>query len=49
MVSAWRRFVDALALVPRYALRALRKNPWFVQPKHIDKLIEGMHRAGPPE
>ncbi len=40
---------ELLALIPRYSLRALRKNPWFVRPEHIDKLIEGMRRAGLPE
>jgi adenylate cyclase len=38
-----------LRLVPRYSLRAVRKNPWFVRPEHIDKLIDGMRLAGLPE
>jgi adenylate cyclase len=45
-----KRYVDELLrLIPRYSLRALRKNPMFVQPEHIDKLVEGMRLAGLPE
>ena len=38
-----------LRLIPRYSLRALRKNPMFTRPEHIDKLIDGMRLAGLPE
>ena len=45
-----KRYVDELLrLVPRYSLRALRRNPWFVRSEHIDKLIESMRLAGLPE
>ncbi len=45
-----KHYVDELLrLIPRYSLRALRKNPMFVQPEHIDKLVEGMRLAGLPE
>jgi adenylate cyclase len=45
-----KRAVDALLRdIPRYNLRALRKNPMFVQPELIDKLVEGMRLAGLPE
>jgi adenylate cyclase len=45
-----KRYIDELLrLIPRYSLRALRKNPMFVQPEHIDKLVEGMRLAGLPE
>ena len=44
------RYVDELLrLIPRYTLRALRKNPFFVQPELIDKLVESMRLAGLPE
>ena len=38
-----------LRLIPRYSLRALRKNPMFTRPEHIEKLIDGMRLAGLPE
>jgi tetratricopeptide (TPR) repeat protein len=45
-----KRYVDELLrLIPRYSLRALRKNPLFVRPEHIGKLVEGMRLAGLPE
>ena len=47
--EAKRYINELLRLIPRYSLRALRKNPMFVQPEHIDKLVEGMRLAGLPE
>jgi adenylate cyclase len=45
-----RRYVDELlCLIPRYTLRALCKNPFFVHPVLIDKLVESMRLAGLPE
>lgn len=45
-----RRSVDELLqCIPRYNLRALRKNPMFVRPELIEKLVEGMRLAGLPE
>lgn len=45
-----RRNVDALLqLIPRYSLRALRKNPFFIKREQIDKLVESMRLAGLPE
>ncbi len=45
-----RRSVDELLhCIPRYNLRALRKNPMFVRPEHIDKLVESVRLAGLPE
>ena len=45
-----RRYVDELlCLIPRYTLRALRKNPFFVHPELIDKLVKSMRLAGLPE
>jgi adenylate cyclase len=45
-----KRSVDALLrYIPRFNLRALRKNPMFVHPELIDKLVEGMRLAGLPE
>ena len=45
-----RHYVDELvAYIPRYSLRALRKNPMFVDPELIDKLVESMRLAGLPE
>jgi adenylate cyclase len=45
-----RRHVDQLLrLIPRINLRALRKNPMFLRPEHIDNLVEGMRLAGLPE
>jgi TolB-like protein/class 3 adenylate cyclase/Tfp pilus assembly protein PilF len=44
------KYVDCLLeLVPRYSLRALRKNPMFVDAQLIDKLVESMQLAGLPE
>ena len=40
---------ELLRLIPRYSLRALRKNPMFVTPDLIEKLIESMRLAGLPE
>ncbi len=40
---------DLLQFIPRMNLRALRKNPMFIRPEHIDKLVEGMRLAGLPE
>ncbi len=48
-VDAKRHIDELLRLIPRYSLRALRKNPMFVRPEHIDKLVEGMRLAGLPE
>ena len=45
-----RHYVEALVeYIPRYSLRALRKNPMFVHPELIDKLVESMRLAGLPE
>ncbi|MDE0945013.1 MAG: tetratricopeptide repeat protein, partial [Alphaproteobacteria bacterium] len=45
-----KRHVDTLLrFIPRFTLRALRKNPMFTQPEHIDKLVEAMRLAGVPE
>jgi adenylate cyclase len=45
-----KHYVDKLVeYVPRYSLRALRKNPMFVDPELIDKLVESMRLAGLPE
>ena len=38
-----------LRFIPRFTLRALRKNPMFTRPEHIDKLVEAMRLAGVPE
>jgi len=40
---------ELLRHIPRYSLRALRKNPMFVDPKLVEKLIECMRLAGLPE
>jgi tetratricopeptide (TPR) repeat protein len=40
---------ELLRLIPRYSLRALSKNPMFVRPEHIDKLVESVRLAGLPE
>ncbi len=40
---------DLLQFIPRMNLRALRKNPMFIRPEHVDKLVEGMRLAGLPE
>jgi adenylate cyclase len=45
-----KHYVDELLRhIPRYSLRALRKNPMFVDPKLIDMLVESMRLAGLPE
>ena len=45
-----KHYVDELLrFIPRYTLRALRKNPMFVDPELIDKLVESMRLAGLPE
>lgn len=45
-----KQYIDELIKhVPRYSLRALRKNPMFVDPELVDKLIESMELAGLPE
>jgi tetratricopeptide (TPR) repeat protein len=40
---------ELLRLIPRYSLRALRKNPMFVAPQLIENLIDSMRLAGLPE
>jgi adenylate cyclase len=40
---------ELLRQIPRYSLRALRKNPMFVDSKLVEKLIESMRLAGLPE
>src|SRR5215813_5676880 len=43
-------YVDELLRhIPRYSLRALRKNPMFVAPDLIEKLVDSMRLAGLPE
>ena len=45
-----KRYVDELLhYVPRFSLRALRKNPMFVDPDMIKKLVDSMEMAGLPE
>ncbi len=45
-----KHYIDELLdLVPRYSLRALRKNPMFVDPDLADNLVESMRLAGLPE
>jgi adenylate cyclase len=45
-----KHYVDELLrLIPRYTLRALRKNPLYVHPELIDNLVESMSLAGLPE
>ena len=45
-----KHYVDELLHhIPRYSLRALRKNPMFVDPELIDQLVESMRLAGLPE
>jgi adenylate cyclase len=45
-----KHYVDELLRhIPRYTLRALRKNPMFVDPELIDRLVESMRLAGLPE
>ena len=38
-----------LAAIPRYSLRALRKNPMFVDPDLVQRLVASMAKAGLPE
>jgi len=45
-----KHYVDELIrLIPRYTLRALRRNPLYVHPELIDNLVESMSLAGLPE
>lgn len=45
-----RHYVDELLrYIPRYSLRALSKNPMFVDPELVDRLVESMRLAGLPE
>ncbi len=45
-----KHYVDELVcLIPRYTLRALRRNPLYVHPGLIDNLVESMRLAGLPE
>jgi hypothetical protein len=45
-----KHYVDELLrLIPRFTLHALRRNPMFVRPEYIDKLVESMSLAGLPE
>jgi adenylate cyclase len=45
-----KRSIDGLLrLIPRYNLRAVRKNPMFVHPELIEKLIDSLRLAGLPE
>ena len=45
-----KHYVDELLRqIPRYSLRALRKNPMFVDPKLVGQLIDSMLLAGLPE
>ena len=45
-----KRYVDELLLlVPRFSLRALRKNPMFKKPEMVAKLVDSMRLAGLPE
>jgi TolB-like protein len=40
---------DLLRFIPRINLRACQKNPMFIRPEHIEKLVEGLRLAGLPE
>ena len=40
---------ELLRYIPRYSLGALAKNPMFVHPELVEKLIESMRLAGLPE
>jgi adenylate cyclase len=40
---------ELLRLIPRYSLRAVTKNPMFVDPRLVERLIESMRLAGLPE
>ena len=45
-----KHYVDELLVqIPRYSLRALRKNPMIVDPKLVERLIDSMLLAGLPE
>jgi len=45
-----KHYIDTLLrLIPRYTLRALRKNPLYVDPKLIDNLVESLSLAGLPD
>jgi TolB-like protein/class 3 adenylate cyclase/Tfp pilus assembly protein PilF len=45
-----KRYIDELLeYIPRYSLRALRKNPMFVDPELVNKLVKSMELAGLPE
>jgi hypothetical protein len=45
-----KRSIDTLLrLIPCYNLRAVRKNPMFVDPALIDKLIDSLRLVGLPE
>jgi TolB-like protein/class 3 adenylate cyclase/Tfp pilus assembly protein PilF len=45
-----RHYIDELLRqIPRYSLRALRKNPMIVDPTLIERLMESMRLAGLPE
>ncbi len=45
-----KNYVDELLrLVPRFSLRGLEKNPMFVKPELIEKMIDSMRLAGLPE
>lgn len=49
-IAEAKRYIDGLLhLIPRYSLTALRKNPMFVDPELIEKLVDGMRLAGLPE
>jgi len=40
---------ELLQFVPRFSLRALVKNPMFVKPELIEKMVDSMRLAGLPE
>jgi|TARA_B100000315_G_C14422259_1_gene516141 hypothetical protein len=40
---------ELFRFTPRMSLRALRKNPMFIRPEHIEKLVEDIRLAGLPE
>jgi adenylate cyclase len=45
-----KHYIDELLdLVPRYSLRALSKNPMFIDPELVEKLVGSMRLAGLPE
>jgi adenylate cyclase len=49
MVEAKRAVDRLLQEIPRYSLRAVRKNPMFLDPEDIENLLEGLRLAGLPE